>query len=157
MHRRPPVKVRRDFGEGADGVRFVHANRQVMRYAPFEFRLLPLAEQQQRRGDPGVAQRHRLFECAQAEAPRTFFQRDARHIKRAVAVSLILYHGEQFHVARQIAADQAQIVSQLAEVNLGPRRSLRKIFRIQIHRNSEELNHEMHKMTRKKLHKNRWN
>ena len=111
----------------ADGVRLVHANGQVVRDAPFEFGLLPFAEQQQRRLDAGVAQGHRLFERAQAEAPRAFFERDARHVERAVAVSLVLHHGEQFHVTRQVAADEPEIVAQPAEVNLGPRRPLRKI------------------------------
>ena len=115
------------FGEFADGVRLVHANGQVMRDAPFQFGLLPFAEQQQRRFDAGVAQGHRLFERAQAEAPRAFFERDARHVERAVAVSLVLHHGEQFHMTRQVAADETEIVAQLAEVNLGPGRPLRKI------------------------------
>ena len=92
------AEFRRDFGERADVVRFVHANGQVMRHAPFEFGLLPFAEQQQRRGDAGVAQRHRLFERAQAEAPRAFLDRDARHVERAVAVSLVLHDGQQLHV-----------------------------------------------------------
>ena len=70
----------------------------------------------------------RLFERAQAEAPGAFLERDARHVERAVAVGLVLHHGEQFHVARQVAADKLQVAAQLAEVNLGPRRSLRKIF-----------------------------
>ena len=134
MNRNLLAEVRRDFGERADGVRFVHANGQVMRHAPFEFGLLPFAEQQQRRGDARVAQRHRLFERAQAEAPRAFLDRDARHVERAVAVSLVLHDGQQLHVLRQIAADELQVAAQLAEVNLGPRRPLRKIFGTQIHR-----------------------
>jgi len=49
-----------------------------------------VAQQQQRRGDAAFAQVHRLFERAQAEAPRAFFHRNARHVERTVAVSLVL-------------------------------------------------------------------
>ena len=115
------AEVRRQFCEPADGVRLVHANGQVMSHAPFEFGLLPFAEQQQRRGDAGVAQGHGLLQIAQAKAPRAFFERDARHVERAVAVGLVLHHGEQLDVFGQIGADELQIAAQLAEVNLGPR------------------------------------
>jgi hypothetical protein len=99
-----------------------------VRHAPFEFGFLPFAEQQQRRSNARIAQCHRLFERAQAEAPRAFFDRDARHVERAVSVSLVFHNGEQFHAARQVAADELQIAAQLAEVNLGPGRPQRKIF-----------------------------
>ena len=98
MHRHRFAEARPEGGERADGVRFVHTNCQIVRHAPFQFGLLPFAEQQQRRGDAAVAQVHRLFERAQAKTPRAFFQRDARHIQRAVAVSLVFHDGEQFYV-----------------------------------------------------------
>ena len=99
-------------GEFADGVRFIDADGQVMLHAPRQFGFLPFAQQQQRRGDAGVAERHRLFQRAEAEAPRAFFERDARHVERAVAVGLVLHDGQQLHVARQVAADELQIAAQ---------------------------------------------
>jgi len=123
------AEVGGDFGEREHGMWFVHADGQVMRHAPFQFGRLPFAEQQQRRGDARVAQRHRFFERAQTEAPRAFLDRDARHVERAVPVSLVLHDGHQLHAARQVAPDELQVAAQLAEVDLGPRRPRRKIFR----------------------------
>ena len=130
MHRNLLPKFRRNFCELADRVRLVHAHRQIMRHTPFEFGLLPFAEQQQRRGDAAFAQVHRLFKRAQAKTPRAFLDRDARYIKCAVAVSLVLDDSHQANVLGQIAANQLQIAPQLAEINLGPGRPQWKIFRI---------------------------
>ena len=83
---------------------------------------------------PASLQVHCLFECAQAETPTRLFERDARHVQRAVAVSLVLHHGEQFYMSRQVAADEPHIVSQPREVNLHPSRPERKNGRIKIRR-----------------------
>ena len=133
MHGNSFAEFFRDFGERANVVRLIHANGQIMRDAPFEFGFLPFAEQEQRRLDAGVAQAHRFFERAQAKTPRAFLDGDACHVECAVAVSFVLHHGHQAHVLRQIAANELQIAAQFAEVNFGPRRTQRKIFRIQTH------------------------
>ncbi len=129
VNRHLPAKLRRDLRELADGVRLVHADGQVVRDAPFKLGLLAFAEQQQRRSDAAFAQVHRLFERAQAEAPRAFLDRDARHVERAVTVSLVLHDGEELHCARQVVADELEVAAQLAEVNLSPRGAQWKIFR----------------------------
>jgi hypothetical protein len=114
MHRHPFAMGGGDPRELADGVRFVDADGQIVLDAPGQFGFLPFAEQQQRRGDPGVAEHHGLFERAQAEPPRAFFERDAGHVERAMAVRLVLGDREQFYVFRQVAADESQIGSQPA-------------------------------------------
>ena len=133
MNRHLFAQLRRDFGEGADIVRFVEANRQVVGHAPFEFGFLPFAEQQQRGGDAAVAQRHGFFERAQAEPPGAFLDGNAGHVQRAVAVRLVFNDGEQLHGGWQIAADELQVAAQPAEINLHPRRSQRKIMGIELH------------------------
>ena len=152
MHRHLLVVGGGDLREFADGMGFIDANGQVMFDTPGQFGFLPFAQQQQRRGDAGVAERHGLFERAEAKAPRAFFERDARHVERAVAVGLVLDDGEQSYVFRQVAADKPQIGSQPAEVNLGPGRPQRKIGRIEIHKTSRLFNHESCQMARKIRH-----
>ena len=150
MHRHAFAGGGGDVGELADGVRFVDADGQVMLHAPRQFGFLPFAQQQQRRGDARVAERHRFFQRAQAEAPRAFFERDARHVERAVSVGLVLHDGQQLHMARQVAADELQIAPQPREVNLDPRRPQRKNLLNQNPSNRRELfNHESCQMTRK--------
>ena len=105
---------------------------------------------------PRVAQRHRLFERAQAQAPRAFFERDARHVERAMAVSLVLHHGQQFHIARQVAADELQIAPQPAEVNLGPRRPQRKTVESKSIKSPEVFNHEITRNDTKKAEAKNW-
>ena len=123
MHRHPFVAGSGGTGEFVDGMRFIDADGQIVFDAPGQFGFLPFAEQQQRCGDAGVAERHRLFQRAEAKPPRAFFERDARHVGRAVAVSLVLHDRQQLHLARQVAADELKIAAQPREINFNPRRS----------------------------------
>ena len=69
VNRNPLAELRRDFRQRADGVRLVHANGQVMRHAPFEFGLLPFAQQQQRRGDAAFAQMPSPLRACSSRSP----------------------------------------------------------------------------------------
>ena len=123
MHRHTFVGGRGGAGEFADGMRFIDADGQIVFHAPRQFGFLPFAQQQQRRGDAGVAERHRFFQGAEAKPPGAFFERDARHVERAMSVGLVLGDGQQLHVVRQIAADELQIAAQPGEVNFNPSRA----------------------------------
>ena len=133
MHPRAFARGGGGVGQLADGVRLVHADRQIMFHAPRQFRFLAFAQQQQGRGDARVAQRHGLFQRAQAQAASPFFQRDPHHVHRPVPVGFVLDHGEQTDRRGKFLADELQIAPQPAQVNLDPRRPQRKSIGMHVH------------------------
>ena len=64
MHRHAFLKLRRQPRQDTDGMRRVHADREVMGHAPGQLGLLAFAQQEQRSGDARLAQGHGLLEVA---------------------------------------------------------------------------------------------
>ena len=77
-------------------------------------------EDQQRRGDPAVAQLHRLVQTGHGQIVRPLGLQRPRDRKRAVAVGVGLDHAEEAAALRQGGADGPVVVTDVFQADLGP-------------------------------------